>query len=214
MTEDLFGGPPGEAERIGAGSALLRGFALPSAADLVAAVDAVISAAPFRRMSTPGGQAMSVTMSNAGALGWITDRRGYRYSPVDPQSGRPWPPLPGCVLSLGRAAAALAGYEDFVPDACLINRYEPGSRMSLHQDRDEKDFDAPIVSISLGLPAVFLFGGLSRSERTARVTLAHGDVLVWGGPDRLRFHGVMPLGAGEHPVTGACRINLTLRKAG
>jgi DNA oxidative demethylase len=165
-------------------------------------------------MQTPGGFRMSVAMSNCGALGWVTDRAGYRYEARDPETGDFWPPMPTSLRELARLAAARAGYEGFDPDACLVNRYEPGARMTLHQDKNERDFDAPIVSVSLGLPATFLFGGLARSDRPVRVALEHGDVVVWGGPSRLRFHGVMPLAEGEHPRLGRMRVNLTFRKAG
>jgi alkylated DNA repair protein (DNA oxidative demethylase) len=164
-------------------------------------------------MVTPGGLPMSVAMSNCGVLGWVSDRRGYRYDPVDPDSGRAWPAMPSLFSTLAGAAAEQAGFSGFVPNACLINRYEPGSRLGLHQDRDEGDFDQPIVSVSLGLPAVFLFGGLKRSDPTVRVPLAHGDVVVWGGPSRQRHHGVLALQAGWHRLTGACRINLSFRRA-
>jgi alkylated DNA repair protein (DNA oxidative demethylase) len=165
-------------------------------------------------MVTPGGFVMSVAMTNCGALGWISDRGGYRYSPVDPSSGRPWPAMPQSFLELAAGAAERAGFPGFVPEACLVNRYAPGARLTLHQDRDERDFSAPIVSVSLGLPAVFLFGGERRADRPQRVALAHGDVVVWGGPSRLRFHGILPLADGGHPLTGRHRLNLTLRRAG
>lgn len=210
---DLFDDGSGGPERLGAGIVLLHGFVADSAA-LLSAVQQVLLQAPLRHMLTPGGQRMAVAMSNCGALGWVSDQAGYRYSAYDPQTGRAWPPLPELLLQLAATAAAKAGYAGFVPDACLINRYEPGTRLSLHQDRNERDLDAPIVSVSLGLPAVFLFGGMQRAERSARLPLQHGDVLVWGGPDRLRFHGVMPIAPGVHAATGACRINLTLRRAG
>lgn len=196
------------------GALLLRGFALQAEAELLAAVEAITAAAPLRHMQTPGGQRMSVALSNCGALGWVSDRAGYRYSALDPDSGRPWPALPAVLAELAGQAAAAAGFADFCPDACLVNRYVPGARMGLHQDRDERDLRQPIVSISLGLPALFLFGGLQRSERALRVPLGHGDVLVWGGPARLRYHGVLALKEGEHPRLGAQRINLTLRRAG
>jgi alkylated DNA repair protein (DNA oxidative demethylase) len=157
---------------------------------------------------------MSVAMSNCGTLGWLSDRRGYRYDRIDPESGRPWPALPDSFAALARRAAAQAGFEGFVPDACLINRYAPGARLSLHQDRDEREPVHPIVSVSLGLPATFLFGGARRSDRALRVPLVHGDVVVWGGPARLHYHGVLPVPDGEHPLTGPWRINLTLRRAG
>jgi alkylated DNA repair protein (DNA oxidative demethylase) len=165
-------------------------------------------------MLTPGGFRMSVAMTNCGALGWVTDRSGYRYDSVDPDSGRNWPAMPDSFLQLAQDAAAHAGFDGFVPDACLINRYEPGARLSLHQDKNERDFTEPIVSVSLGIPAVFEFGGLNRADKTSRVPLMHGDVVVWGGPARLRYHGVSPLKDGDHPALGRHRINLTFRKAG
>ena len=197
-----------------AGVRLLPGFALERARALEEALDEVLAAAPLRHMQTPGGRTMSVAMSNCGALGWVTDARGYRYSPCDPASGRPWPAMPEVLRALARASAAAAGFAGFDPDACLINRYQPGARMSLHQDRDERDFSQPIVSISLGLPAVFLLGGEARHDRPQRVRLEHGDTLVFGGPARLRFHGVAPLAPGQHERFGAARLNLTFRKAG
>lgn len=177
------------------------------------ALTEVTTAAPFRHMLTPGGFRMSVAMTNCGRRGWVSDRSGYRYDPIDPDSGRRWPAMPAAFLSLAGEAAASAGLGPFTPDACLINRYAAGARLSLHQDRDERDFGAPIVSVSLGLPAVFLFGGLRRKDTPLRVPLAHGDVVVWGGPARLRYHGVVPLKAGSHPLTGEFRINLTFRKS-
>lgn len=208
----LFADPPAQA--LAPGAVLLPRRALADERALLDAVAAVVAAAPLRHMHTPGGHRMSVAMSNCGTLGWITDVAGYRYSPYDPLSGRAWPAMPPVLLQLASAAAAEAGFDGFVPDACLINRYTPGARMSLHQDRDEQDLAWPIVSVSLGLPAVFQFGGLQRSERPLRVPLEHGDVVVWGGPARLRYHGILALKDGEHPATGAARINLTLRRAG
>ncbi|WP_137891783.1 DNA oxidative demethylase AlkB [Ramlibacter sp. 2FC] len=199
---------------LGPGAVLLPGFALDDAPALLAEVEAITAQAPLRQMLTPGGQTMSVAMSNCGALGWVSDRRGYRYDPLDPDSGRPWPAMPPLLLRLAQAAAREAGFADFQPDACLVNRYRPGDRLSLHQDRNERDFGRPIVSVSLGLPAVFLWGGLRRADRPRRLPLAHGDVVVWGGPSRLVYHGVLPLAEGSHPLTGAERINLTLRRAG
>ena len=196
------------------GALLLRGFALGTANDVLAALRVVIAAAPFRHWTTPGGFRMSVGMTNCGALGWMSDRAGYRYSRVDPSSGASWPELPDALRKLAHAAAARAGYADFEPDACLVNRYEPGARMTLHQDRNERDLAAPIVSVSLGLPATFLFGGDARSDKAMRIPLLHGDVVVWGGPARLRYHGVLPLAAGDHPLVGPARLNLTFRKAG
>ena len=200
-------------EALAPGAVLLRGRALPVAAALLAAVDSIAAQAPFRRMVTPGGFEMSVAMTNCGAAGWVTDRRGYRYDRRDPASGLPWPPMPALIHDLAAAAAAEAGFSGFRPDACLINRYVPGARMSLHQDKDERDFGAPIVSVSLGIPAIFLFGGLKRTDKPQKIRLTHGDVVVWGGPSRLFFHGVAPLADAEHAVMGRQRINLTFRKA-
>lgn len=215
MTGQLF--PPDPTPRrvaLGPQACVLGGFALPYLAEVMPALRAVLDAAPLRHLVTPGGFTMSVAMSNCGTLGWTSDRRGYRYTRDDPDSGRPWPAMPAAFGELATAAAAEAGFDGFMPDACLVNRYVPGARLSLHQDRDERDFDAPIVSVSLGLPATFLFGGPARADRPARVPLVHGDVVVWGGVDRLRHHGVLPLKDGEHPLLGAQRINLTFRKAG
>lgn len=216
MTRSLFDEPPpryAAPEPIAPGAVLLRGFALDHAEALIQAAQQVIEAAPFRHLMTPGGRAMSVGMTNCGALGWTSSRTGYRYTSTDPLTGQPWPPMPACFADLATWAATEAGFDNFRPDACLINRYEPGARMSLHQDRDESDLDAPIVSVSLGLPAVFLFGGLQRADRPARWQLAHGDVVVWGGASRLAFHGVAPLADGDHPRLGRQRINLTFRRA-
>ncbi|MEG0859984.1 MAG: DNA oxidative demethylase AlkB [Pseudomonas sp.] len=199
---------------MGAQTLVLPGFALPEVEAMLPVLRQVVAQAPFRHMQTPGGLKMAVGLTNCGALGWVSDRQGYRYSPLDPLSNRPWPALPPMLAELANRAAALAGFADFRPDACLVNCYRPGNRLSLHQDRDERDFTQPIVSVSLGLPAVFLLGGQTRNEPTRRIGLRHGDVLVWGGEDRLRFHGVLPLKPGAHPLLGNLRINLTLRKAG
>lgn len=200
-------------QSLGAGAWLLRGCAAAQAAELFADIAAVIAVAPLRHMITAGGQRMSVAMTNCGALGWVSDRSGYRYVACDPVSGRPWPPLPAAFLRLARTAALDAGFDHFVPDVGLINCYHPGTRLSLHQDKDERDFSQPIVSVSFGIPAVFLFGGSRRRDPTVRVGLTHGDVVVWGGPARLYYHGVSELAADRHPVVGPCRFNLTLRKA-
>src|SRR3546814_354924 len=181
---------------LGPQACVLGGFALPHLADVMPALRAVLDAAPLRHLVTPGGFTMSVAMSNCGALGWISDRRGYRYARDDPDSGLPWPAMPAAFERLAAAAAAEAGFDGFVPDACLVNRYVPGARLSLHQDRDERDFDAPIVSVSLGLPAPFLFAGTARAVKAARVPLAHGDVVGWGGVDRLRDYRVLPVKSG------------------
>ena len=217
MTRSLFDDPPTPFEApepIAPGAVLLRGFACGVADALAQGIKQVIASAPFRHLITPGGRTMSVGMTNCGALGWVSDRTGYRYERTDPLSGQPWPPMPAGFADMAARAAAEAGFDGFRPDACLINCYEPGARLSLHQDRDESDLRAPIVSVSLGLPATFLFGGLQRSDRPARWRLAHGDVAVWGGPSRLAFHGIAPLADGDHPRLGRQRINLTFRRAG
>jgi DNA oxidative demethylase len=216
LTADLFesiGDLRPSQETMADGAVLLRGFARPSEGELIAGLQAIEASAPFRHMQTPGGHEMSVAMTNCGAFGWTTDRSGYRYDRDDPQSGKPWPAMPAAFCDLATRAAERAGFARFAPDACLVNRYVPGARMSLHQDRDEQDFDNPIVSVSLGLPAIFLFGGLKRSDRPSRYRLEHGDVVVWGGPSRLFFHGVAPLADGEHSLLGRQRINLTFRRA-
>jgi len=216
LTADLFesvGDLRPSQEAIVEGAVLLRGFAKPSESELIAALRGIEAQAPFRHMQTPGGHEMSVAMTNCGALGWTTDRSGYRYDCNDPQSGKPWPAMPPAFDELATQAAERAGFPGFSPDACLINRYLPGARMSLHQDRDEQDFGRPIVSVSLGLPAIFLFGGSKRSDKPNRYRLEHGDVVVWGGRARLFFHGVAPLADGEHGVLGRQRINLTFRRA-
>lgn len=216
MMRDLFDSDvaSGEARdvQLAPGAMLLGGFARPFETPLIVAVNAIVARAPFRHLITPGGHRMSVAMTNCGVVGWVSDRRGYRYDAIDPDSGLPWPAMPDVFADLALQAAMKAGFPDFRPQACLINRYEPGAKLSLHQDKDELDFNAPIVSVSLGLPATFLFGGLNRTDKTARYRLAHGDVVVWGGPARLTYHGVMPLAVGEHPLLGNQRINLTFRK--
>lgn len=215
-TGDLFEelrSSPEKVEAITEGAVLLRGFAAEAAPALMTALDGVVDAAPFRNMITPGGYRMSVAMTNCGEAGWVSDRTGYRYDAIDPLTGRHWPPMPDAFQRLAASAAEAAGFPGFTPEACLVNRYEPGTRLSLHQDCDERDFMAPIVSVSLGLPAVFLFGGLKRSERPRRIRLESGDITVWGGPARLFYHGIATLADGDHPLTGRCRINLTFRKA-
>ena len=198
---------------LGARAVLLRGLASGRAPDLIAAIGAVTAVSPFRHMVTPGGWPMSVAMTNCGQVGWVTDRTGYRYDGIDPENGQPWPAMPPIFADLAAAAADMAGFGGFRPDACLINRYVPGARLSLHQDRNECDLEQPIVSVSLGLPAIFLWGGKARGDKVRRIPLLHGDVVVWGGPDRLRFHGVHALAEGEHKLTCACRFNLTFRRA-
>lgn len=217
MTLDLFG-PVAETlpprEPLAPGAVVLRGFATTRDTALVEALQGVVATSPWRHMVTPGGFTMSVAMTNCGALGWCSDAGGYRYDTIDPATGKPWPAMPGVLRALAGEAAAEAGFGGFAPDACLVNRYVPGARLTLHQDRNERDFGAPIVSVSLGIPAVFLFGGPRRADAVLPVPIFHGDVVVWGGPARLRYHGVRALKPAAHPQTGECRINLTFRRAG
>jgi alkylated DNA repair protein (DNA oxidative demethylase) len=201
------------AEPLEEGAVVLRRFACARSPALLDAINQVTAQAPLRQMQTPGGHTMSAAMACCGTWGWVTDRRGYRYQQTDPLTGQPWPDMPAIFRDLARDAAERAGYRGFEPDACLINRYLPGAKMGLHQDRDETDFSQPIVSVSLGSPIVFQFGGDRRSDRPQKVPLEHGDVVVWGGPSRLRYHGVLTLKSLAHPLTGACRYNLTFRKA-
>lgn len=215
-TPSLFGSDePAQTGRIdmAPGAVLLRGRALATETALLSDLRAVLDQAPFRIMKTPGGRPLSVAMSNCGNLGWVTDHAGYRYCPEDPASGAPWPAMPESFRHLAEASAQEAGYPGFRPDACLINRYAPGAKMALHQDRDERDTDQPIVSVSLGLPALFQFGGAARSDPVTKYPLIHGDVVVWGGPSRLFFHGILPIKEGRHPRVGPVRLNLTFRVA-
>lgn len=212
---DLFDEPPppqAAQQQLAPGAVLLRGVAQSMDAELLHTTEALLAQAPLRHMQTPGGHTMSVATTSCGSLGWVSDARGYRYAALDPLSDQPWPAMPACFVDLARAAALQAGYDNFAPESCLINVYLPGAKLSLHQDKDEKDLSAPIVSVSLGLPAVFLFGGLKRSDKPQRYRLQHGDVVVWGGPSRLAFHGVLPLTDGEHALLGRRRINLTFRR--
>jgi alkylated DNA repair protein (DNA oxidative demethylase) len=199
-------------ERLEEGAVLLRSFATLEAPTLLGEVMRVAKAAPFRHLVTPGGYTMSVAMTNCGRVGWLSDRTGYRYDFADPNTGAPWPAMPASFLDLAARAAAEAGFIHYDPDACLINRYLAGAKLSLHQDRDEKDAWAPIVSVSLGLPAVFLWGGKRRSDPVRRIRLESGDVAVWGGPARFVYHGIAPLKDGRNPLTGDARVNLTFRK--
>ena len=194
------------------GALLLRGFADSASVQLIEEVRRIAQQAAFRHLVVPGGHTMSVAMTNCGRVGWVSDRSGYRYDPLDPDTGKPWPAIPPAFLDLAVRAAADAGFDNYDPDACLINRYVAGAKLSLHQDRDEKDPWAPIVSVSLGLPATFLWGGKRRADPVRRLRLESGDVVVWGGPARFVYHGVSPLKDGEHPLTGSVRINLTFRK--
>ena len=217
LFDDLLIDPPGSPpmpEPLAPGAVLLHRFAVAYEAELLSALDSITASSPFRHMVTPGGYVMSVGMTNCGALGWVSDKTGYRYDPIDPITGKQWPALPEVFLKLADEAAGLAGFPAFIPDACLVNKYEIGAKLSLHQDRNEVDYNQPIVSVSLGIPAVFLFGGMKRADKQRRVSLTHGDVVVWGGPARLRYHGILPLKEAHHTLAGNCRINLTFRKAG
>lgn len=210
----LFDETPADGcEALAPGAWVLRGFALADGGALMGEIAKIAAISPFRHLVTPGGKTMSVAMSNCGAVGWFSDRRGYRYTAIDPETGTPWPPMPALFLQLAREAADAAGFGGYAPDVCLVNRYDPGTRLTLHQDQDERDHHAPIVSVSLGLPATFLFGGATRKEPQRRVPLTHGDVVVWGGQSRMRYHGVLPIKDGEHPLTGTRRYNLTFRIA-
>lgn len=211
---DLFADEEPWQEPLAPGAVILRRFAVSEAQALLDGIAQVAAQSPFRHMITPGGYTMSVAMTNCGNLGWATNARGYLYATEDPLTQRPWPLMPEVFRSLCDRAAQAAGYPNFTPDACLINRYAPGAKLSLHQDKDEPDLRAPIVSVSLGLPAVFQFGGLKRNDPVARVMLEQGDVVVWGGESRLFYHGILPLKAGQHPDTGEYRYNLTFRQAG
>lgn len=215
MTFDLLAGlDEGKRESIGLHACILRGFALSYVDELLPAIERLVLQAPFRRMTTPGGLMMSVALTNCGRLGWASDRRGYRYTEIDPDTGQPWPAMPESFERLANDAATAAGFAGFKPDACLMNRYLPGNRLTLHQDKNERDFSAPIVSVSLGMPALFLFGGHKRSDTPAKIPLYHGDVAAWGGEDRLRYHGIMTIKDNPHPLLDSQRINLTFRKAG
>jgi alkylated DNA repair protein (DNA oxidative demethylase) len=211
---DLFDKTLPKREQFAPGAMLLRGFASRFDSAYLTTLNEVIAAAPLRHMTTPGGFRMSVAMTNCGTLGWVTDRSGYRYTTTDPESGLPWPPMPDGFKDLAVSASEEAGFSHFMPDACLINRYPPGAKMALHQDKDELTLEQPVVSLSLGIPAIFLFGGLERKDKPIRMPLTHGDVVVWGGPARLRYHGILPIKANEHPLIGPYRINITFRKAG
>lgn len=211
---DLFSTIEPAHQTFASGLVYLRGFALNNEADLLADLNRVVTAAPLRTMMTPMGYPMSVATTSCGALGWIGDATGYGYSAVDPLSQLPWPDMPDSFIQLAQAAANSAGFRNFIPDACLINQYQIGTKMGLHRDKDERDFTQPIVSVSLGIPARFQFGGSKRSDKPIQMLLRHGDVVVWGGVSRMYYHGVMTVLPNQHPLLGSTRINLTFRKAG
>jgi len=195
------------------GALLLRGAAEACATDLLSQIEGVIMVSPLRTVVTPMGKSMSVEMTNCGDVGWVSDRTGYRYETIDPLTNLSWPAIPALFAQLANGVAEQAGFPEFHPDACLINRYAMGSKMGLHQDRDEQDFAQPIVSVSLGLPITFNFGGGTRTSPTTKTELRHGDVVVFGGQSRLAFHGVGTLRRGQHSLTGPYRFNLTFRRA-
>jgi DNA oxidative demethylase len=215
---DLFDDLPLLAEDlhtvIAPGAVLMRAFGRADDVDILQAVESVIAQAPLRHLQTPGGYTMSIQTTRCGSMGWVSEPGGYRYAPSNPSTRAPWPAMPQCLLDFAVRAATEAGYPDFVPDSCMVNQYLPGNKLGLHQDRDERDLRAPVVSLSLGLPAIFLFGGLQRTGKTQRYRLAHGDVVVWGGPSRLAFHGVLPVADGDHALVGRRRVNVTFRKVG
>ena len=204
-TEDLH-------TAIGPGAVLMRGLGRAGDVQILQAVESIIAQAPLRQPHTPGGYTMSIQTTRCGSVGWLSEPGGYRYSTINPRTGQPWPAVPECLMDFAVDAATQAGYPDFVPDSCMINQYLPGNKLGLHQDRDERDLRAPVVSLSLGLPAIFLFGGLQRTGKTQRYRLAHGDVVVWGGPSRLAFHGILPLAHGDHALVGQRRLNVTFRR--
>jgi DNA oxidative demethylase len=196
------------------GAVLLRGLGRADDVQILQALESVIAQAPLRHLQTPGGYTMSIQTTRCGSMGWVSEPGGYRYAASNPRTQQPWPAMPLCLMDFAVRAATEAGYPDFVPDSCMINQYLPGTKLGLHQDRDERDLRAPVVSLSLGLPATFLFGGLERTGKTQRYRLAHGDVVVWGGPARLAFHGVLPVAEGDHALLGRRRVNVTFRKVG
>jgi alkylated DNA repair protein (DNA oxidative demethylase) len=211
---DLFNDMPFSKLEIVKDAYLLKAYALANDKVLITDLESIISQAPLRHMMTKMGFTMSAAMTNCGTLGWLSDRKGYRYAVKDPLTNQPWPFMPASFQQLAILAAAEAGFNDFKPDACLINQYRVGASMGLHQDRNELDIHQPVVSVSFGIPAIFQFGGLTRADKTIKIPLEHGDVVVWGGESRLYFHGIAPLKMQTHPVLGAYRYNLTFRKAG
>jgi DNA oxidative demethylase len=192
----------------------LSGYALTNEKALIIDLHEVLSQASLRQMMTKMGFYTSAAMTNCGQLGWVSDRKGYRYEALNPLTGKSWPAMPVSFFQLAQNAALEAGFSDFKPDACLINQYKVGASMGLHQDKNELDFTQPILSVSLGIPAIFKFGGLSRSDKPIKIRLTHGDIVVWGGDARLNYHGIIPLQPNNHAVLGPYRYNLTFRKAG
>ncbi|THJ30850.1 DNA oxidative demethylase AlkB [Lampropedia aestuarii] len=211
---DLFADSP-EEQRVALGpqAVVLRQKASPLAAELVARIEDVLQHSPLYQMATPGGKPLSVRTTSCGTHGWSSDPTGYSYVRHHPLTDQAWPEIPAAWSALATEAAQEAGFAQFAPDTCLINQYGLDSKMALHQDRSEQDLRQPVVSISLGMSALFLWGGMQRSDKPAHVLLHHGDMVVWGGVDRLRFHGIKHLTGAPHPQLGAMRYNLTLRRA-
>ena len=214
MTADFFSDQMESQVMLAKGAYWLRGFALPQADTICAMLIEHLKNYPPQQMMTPMGYSMSVRTTSFGEFGWVSSKQGYGYAVKNSFTNESWPPIPESFFDLAQRAANQAGYVNFKPDTCLINVYEIGDKMGLHQDKDEADFSKPIVSVSLGLPVIFQFGGLTRTAKTLKVPLSHGDVVVWGADSRLCFHGVLPLKAGTHGTLGQRRINLTFRKAG
>lgn len=210
---DLFDDQLPKKTRIAEGAYWLRGHALPAADLLWAELRKHFATYPPQQMFTPMGYKMSVRSTSMGDAAWVGTKKGYGYASIDTAINQALPPLPSTFLSLANHAATEAGYNDFTPDSCLINCYDIGSKMGLHQDKDERDFNQPIVSVSLGIPATFLFGGAKRSDKPTQIPLTHGDVVVWGGASRLFYHGVQTIKPNKHPLLGELRCNLTFRKA-
>jgi len=195
-------------EEIFPGAVLMRSLALPQDNEFFTAAEAIIAARPLHHTTTPSGLPMGVMVTDCG------DSRAFanRWDTANPERMRLWPPMPPLLRDFAIRCAVRSGFPQFRPDACHINRYQAGTKLGLHQDRHECDWTQPIVSLSFGLECIFLLGGLQRTDKPRRILLEHGDVIVWGGPSRMRFHGVQPLKPGHHPLTGPYRYNLTFRK--
>jgi len=195
-------------EEIFPGATLMRGLAQAQDGEFLEAMQGVLSAAPLHHATTPTGLPMGVMVSDCGT----PEAFRRRWDPANPAVRQMWPPMPRALLDFSLRCAVRAGFPLFRPDTCHVNRYQAGTKLGLHQDRHECDMSQPIVSVSFGLECVFLLGGLERTDSPKRILLEHGDVIVWGGPSRMRFHGVQPLKPGHHPLTGPYRYNLTFRK--